>query len=85
MFTIKRMEQQTLQKQEYLDYESFIYNLKYWISFRRQALPLRTSMSCLSNLASTWNRSKIVSDVAMGIIRDRCYVLEAGNVNGKRF
>ena len=69
---------QAIEKQEYVDYESFIYNLKYWVSFRRQSLPLRTSKMCIPTIASTWNRSKNGSDVATGIMRDSWYPLPVG-------
>ena len=32
-----------IKKQEYVGFDSFIYNFKFWVSFRRRTLPLTTS------------------------------------------
>ena len=64
-----------LKKQEYIYMESFHYNFKFWVAFRRGSLPLTTSKRCIPTIASLWNRSKNGSDVATSIMRGSWYPL----------
>ena len=67
--------QDAIKKQEYVDFDSFIYNFKFWVSFRRCTLPLMTSKRCIPSIAALWNRSKNGSDVTTGLMRGSWYPL----------
>ena len=58
-----------LEKQTYVDWDSFVYGFKTWVALRQSELPLLTSRRVLPVTASLWNRSKNGSDIATGMIR----------------
>ena len=62
-------------KQTYVDWESFEYGFKMWVTLRKKDLPLLTSRKVVPAIASLWNRSKNGSDVATGMIRSAWFPL----------
>ena len=64
-----------IQKQTYVDWESFKYGFKMWVALRKLQLPLLSSRQVLPVPAALWNRSKNGSDVATGMIRSAWFPL----------
>ena len=64
-----------LEKQTYVDWDSFDYGFKTWVALRQSELPLLTSRRVLPLTASLWNRSKNGSDIATGLIRGAWFPL----------
>ena len=71
----KRKVIDAIKKQQYIDYDSFLYNFNFWVSMRKQGVALTSSKRCIPLLASIWNRSKNGSDVATGMMRAAWYPL----------
>ena len=73
----KEQIEQAIQKQTYVDWDSFIYGFKMWVALRKLQLPLLSSRQVLPVPAALWNRSKNGSDVATGMIRGAWFPLPA--------
>ena len=72
---MKKKIEVAIGKQTYVDWESFQYGFKMWVTLRKNDLPLLTSRKVVPAIASLWNRSKNGSDVATGMIRSAWFPL----------
>lgn len=67
--------QEAIKKQEYVDFESFLRNFRFWASLRHRPVLLMSSKHCIPAIASLWNCSKYGSDVAAGIMQGSWHTL----------